>query len=129
VLFDYDNVKDGRTLPFLPGVAVPGLLPNEMEQLAEALTGNAYDMELNPFSTKVGDKVKQALENVGTGREIPVLINYHPSGEGLQETSPHYVLVTGYDPETGMVSISNPWGREEQFPLDVLQSHLIASVP
>ncbi|MOA58714.1 hypothetical protein D3C78_1831570 [compost metagenome] len=48
---------------------------------------------------------------------------------GVSSTSPHYVLVTGYDADSGMVSVSNPWGREEKVALSELQKHLIAAMP
>lgn len=128
--FDYSNVKDTRRAQLGSlELDIPGLLPDEMVKLVENLTGRDYTVNYSLMSDKVSPEFEAALEKAGPGSEVPVLINYSVDGGGVKETSPHYVLVTGYDAESGMVSVSNPWGREEKIALAELQSHLIAAMP
>ncbi len=128
--FDYSNVKDTRRARVGSlELDIPGLLPDEMVKLVENLTGRDYTVNYSLMSDKVSPEFEAALEKAGPGSEVPVLINYSVDGGGVKETSPHYVLVTGYDAESGMVSVSNPWGREEKIALAELQSHLIAAMP
>lgn len=128
--FDYDNVNDTRKVNLGPvGLDIPGLLPNEMVNLAEALTGGDHKIDFSIMSDRVSPAFQDALDKAGPGSEIPVLINYNVEGSGVTSVSPHYVLVTGYDAETGLVNVSNPWGREEQIALAELQRHLIAAMP
>lgn len=128
--FNYSNTQDGRTIGVGPvEVAIPGLLPNEMEELVEGLTGRDHAMNLSIFDDTPNAAFMDALRQAGPGHEMPILVNYSNDGSGVQNTAPHYLLVTGFDAETGMVSITNPWGREEQIALDALQRHMIASLP
>lgn len=128
--FDYDNINDTRKVNLgVTSVDIPGLLPNEMVKLAEALTGSKHDIDYSLMSDRVSSDFQKALDQAGPGSEIPVLINYNVDASGVSSTSPHYVLVTGYDAESGMVSVSNPWGREEKVALSELQKHLIAAMP
>lgn len=128
--FDYNTVRDGREIKVGPlDVAIPGLLPNEMAKLLEGLTGRKHDINLSLMSAKVSPDFLEALEAAAPGNEVPVLVNYSVDGDGMGNTSPHYLLVTGFDAESGIVSITNPWGREEKVTLDQLQRHLIASMP
>lgn len=127
--FNYSNDEDGRTIGAGPvEVSIPGLLPNEMANLVEGLTGNSYDLDFSIMDDQPSGNFMRALENADPGSEVPVLVNYNTEGSGVQNTAPHYLLVTGYDAQTGMVSITNPWGREEQVALDMLQRHLITSI-
>lgn len=128
--FDYSNTTDAREVKIGPlDLDIPGLLPHEMARLLEGLTGRDYQIEYSVMSKKVGKDFQAALEQVGPGKEIPVILNYNVSEGGIKATSPHYILVTGYDAEAGTVDISNPWGREETISLEELQSHLIAAIP
>jgi hypothetical protein len=128
--YDYDNVNDTRRVDLsLYAVDIPGMLPKEMANLVESLTGRDHDVNYSFMSDKVSPEFEAALAKAGPGSEVPIIVNYNVDGGGVSNTSPHYLLVTGYDAESGMVSISNPWGREEKVALDELQKHLIAAMP
>ena len=128
--FDYSNVNDTRKVKLGPvDLDIPGLLPNEMVNLAEALTGGDHKIDFSIMSDRVSRTFREALEKAGPGCEVPILVNYNVENQGVKSTAPHYMLVTGFDAESGMVEVSNPWGREEKISLTELQSHLIAAMP
>ncbi len=128
--FDYSNVKDSRQVSVGPlKVDIPGMLPTEMVKLVEGMTGRSYGVTYSLMSDRVSPEFEAALAKAEPGREVPVLVNYSVDGDGVSNTSPHYLLVTGYDAESGTVSITNPWGREEEVSLQELQRHLIAAMP
>jgi hypothetical protein len=128
--FDYRNAQDGRKVMLGPiELNVPGLLPHEMGKLVENLTGREHDVTLSIMSDRVTPALQSAIERASPGNEVPILVNYNVSGGGVQNLSPHYLLITGQDPETGLVCVTNPWGREERIAPKELQRHLIALMP
>lgn len=128
--FDYSNVKDARKVSVGPlSVDIPGLLPNEMVKLVEGLTGRDYQVKYSVMSDRISPAFQAAIDQAGPGNEVPVLLNYNVGGDGVKNLSPHYVLITGFDAESGMVCVSNPWGREEKISPQELQRHMIAVMP
>jgi hypothetical protein len=128
--FDYSNVKDSRQVSVGPlTVDIPGMLPAELVKLVEGMTGRSYSVTYSLMSDRVSPEFEAALAKAEPGRALPVLVNYSVDGDGVRNTSPHYFLVTGYDAASGMVAVSNPWGREEEVALQELQRHLIAFMP